>query len=136
MCKKNVLIGVLLAMLMLGSTVVQARLLLYEPFDYTLGEQLDGQTPAAGMGMTGSWTAWDHKDFGMSIVDGPRVTPTWRTWDGIAHNVTQTGNFISVGADGRAHVIGYITLASSVTDTFVDGSTTWMSCVSAQADVP
>ena len=121
MCKKNVLIGVSLAMLLLGSGVVQASLLLYEPFDYTIGELLDGQTPPAGVGMTGSWTAWDQHDFGMSIVDGPRVTPTWRTWDGIAHNVAQTDGFISVGADGRSHVLGHITLASSVTDMFVTG---------------
>jgi len=32
MCKKNVLIGVSLAMLLLGSGVVQASLLLYKPF--------------------------------------------------------------------------------------------------------
>ncbi|MHC4165874.1 MAG: discoidin domain-containing protein [Planctomycetota bacterium] len=134
MCKKNVVVGMSIVMLLLGGAVVQARLLLYEPFDYATGAKLDGQTPPDGMGMTGSWTATDHKDFGMTIVVGDGSNG--EKWDGVAANITQTGGFISVGADGRAHVFGHVKLASSVTDTFVDGSTTWMSCVSAQGEVP
>jgi len=114
----------------------QARLLLYEGFDYPVGETLDGQTPPAGMGMTGSWTADDHKNFDVKIVDGPRESPQWRTWDGIAYNVAQTGGFISAGSDGRTHTWGHIMLDSSVTDEFRDGAVTWMSFLCAQADVP
>ena len=118
-----------------GSTA-RADLLLYEPFAYPLGEDLNGQTPPDGMGMTGSWEAWDHKGFGMTMVDGPRDPYQWRSWDGVAHNVAQTGNFISLGYDGRAHVMGKVTMDSSVTDTFTSEAVTWMSMVAAQGDVP
>ncbi|NQU21090.1 MAG: polymer-forming cytoskeletal protein, partial [Candidatus Nealsonbacteria bacterium] len=117
-------------------SAAQADLLLYEPFDYTVGELLDGQTPPDGMGMTGSWTAWDSNGFDMKMADGPRDPFQWRSWDGVAHNVAQTGNFISLGFDGRAHVRGMVTMDSSVTDTFTSEAVTWMSMVAAQGDVP
>ena len=56
-----------LALLISGTTVVQARLLLYEPFDYPAGELLDGQTPPAGLGMVGSWTVGDQQNIGLHI---------------------------------------------------------------------
>ncbi|HUV67209.1 MAG TPA: discoidin domain-containing protein, partial [Sedimentisphaerales bacterium] len=144
MLKKNIIIDVSLAILLLGSTVVQGRLLLYEPFDYTVGQKVDGQTPPDGMGMIGSWIATDNNadrdqlvvesDGGVDGPGGANDPVPDVKWDGAAANIPQKGHFISIGGNG--HVFGHITLASSVTDTFVDGSTTWMSCVSAQTDSP
>ncbi|NQU21846.1 MAG: hypothetical protein HQ567_11235 [Candidatus Nealsonbacteria bacterium] len=133
---------VMMAAVLTATGAARGETLLYEPFDYPVGELLNGQTQAAStsdIGMTGDWTAWDHNagaGIEMTLADGPRDPYQWRSWDGVAHNIVQAGNFISLGFDGRAHVNGYRMMDSSVTDTFTSGSVTWMSVVAAQSDTP
>lgn len=98
-------------------SATQGALLFYEGFDYTDGAALNG---------TGGWTASSLNIEGSVTknVDQGRV---WNNDNFVG--VTQTGLFAG-GNNGVAN----LSLASTVTDTFTVGSTTWMSWLSIRVD--
>lgn len=130
----------------------QGELLVYESFDYTAGQNLKAQTPpiVAGMsgrsGMTGSWTAASNQGGGngfrttagkLPVVSGP---PNTALFDGSLLSMQFRGNYAgqdnisngsTPGGTFADHLWASIGLDPSVTATFRDSTTTWMSCVVA-----
>lgn len=107
----------------LAAAPSQAALLFYESFTgYTAGgASLDGQ---GGWGSVGGAA--------MGVYNGTSnfsSTVAGSDWNGtLAGSATSGGNFI--GATVATATFGDIALASFVTDSFTDGSTTWLSFVS------
>ena len=126
-----------------------ATLLVYEPFNYTTGTVsgsgvlLSGQS--GGTGMTGSWSTFNTGTANSVTVyqQGNLSNVNFNTgaanqFDGTVSNlVTSGGYFGSRGVGGTSsttdHMQAWRGIDPSVTATFIDGSTTWFSFVSARA---
>ena len=122
------------------ATPATATLLFYEPFDYAAGTEIEGSTPALG-----AESGWVDTSSGNGTPGG---SPTDRsltvrdvgtnggdesgqTWTGIpsASAFPNTGGYLE--GLRRDNNEGHITLGASVTSQFTDGSTIWVSYVSA-----
>ncbi|MEM9345934.1 MAG: PEP-CTERM sorting domain-containing protein [Planctomycetota bacterium] len=112
----------------------QAELLVYEGFNYAVG---DAAGNSGGLGLTGGWsTSTNTGGERVEIADG---TDPNHLWDGVFTNanVTQTGLHAGGSRDLDSfadHVYLNRKLASSVTDSFTDGATTWISYIHAASD--
>lgn len=109
-------------------SAAQGALLFYEGFNYTDGTQLHGQggwsndpnstydgTTPATVSNTGSANPFE-------VFDGTGA----EAWDGDFTGVTQTGNFAGYQP---GHLFATQSLHSTVTSTFTDGTTTWLSFI-------
>ena len=107
----------------LAATSAQADLLFYEGFDYAAGSNLAGLGPPPG----GSGT-WFDDSSGPHMTVRANGAPVNQLWTGIpSGGFPQTGGFLEgQRTDDNS---GHILLDSSVTATFQDGNTTWMSFV-------
>ncbi len=137
---------VAMATLALTAGSASAALLVYEPFAYPDGG-LTGQGGA--LGTTGTWTAWEtltsdwrvHQEgdtTGIVVAPGP----VRNMFDGTVANVATSGGYVGLhGPEDRGldpdldteigrNMDASIALATSVTDSFTSGSTTWISYVS------
>ncbi|MCK4294804.1 MAG: discoidin domain-containing protein [Planctomycetes bacterium] len=121
---KTVLTIVAVAILALG-TSAQASLLFYEGFDYNAGSSLAGLgTPGGGSG------TWFDNSSGPHMTVRANGAPVSQLWTGIpSGGYPQAGGFLE--GERTDDNSGHILLATSVTSTFQDGTTTWMSFVSA-----
>jgi len=116
----------------LAGPAARADLMLYEPFDYPIGETLAGRQVGHYTGMIGEWTA------GVTDGDGSVYTldaTSGQVWDGRLAGSTLpiTGGFIG-GDESKGvydHFWGERPMASTVTNSFLPGTTTWMSAVFA-----
>ncbi len=124
--------------LCLAGGSAQAQLLLYEPFDYTADTPLTGLGTDSN-GMTGTWTA------GVSQADGTAYVldaASGQVWDGTlpGSSLPITGGFAggneTIVPNNVDHFWGERPMDASVTETFVDGTTTWMSAVFALTNNP
>jgi len=131
-------VALLTAALCLAGGSAQAQLLLYEPFDYTADEPLTGQGTDSN-GMTGTWTA------GVTQADGTAYVldaASGQFWDGTLpdSSLPITGGFAggneTIVPNNVDHFWGERPMDPSVTETFVDGTTTWMSAVFSRAANP
>jgi len=115
----------------------EASLLGYEGFDYTAGQTLNALN--GGTGFSSAWTATNNG--GYSVPDGFGIVSGGTLWNGTLTSLPQTGNY---AGSPVATVIGGSpngnnpdqewasrTLSSTVTGTFTNGNTTWMSYVVA-----
>ncbi len=75
------------AMVGMALPAAHASLLVYEPFNYTAGSNLNGQT-ATGLGLTGSWSAGNATIASGSLSEGNLATSA-NSLIGGASNVTQ-----------------------------------------------
>ena len=123
----------------------QATLLVYEPFELTVGATLNGQSGGAdSLGMTGSWTAGNTGSgifatpAGFGVCDA--TTLTW--WNGTLTSMVSHGAFCGSPAPAAAspqvyngnnpdHEWAWRQLDPAVKANFTLGSTTWMSFVTA-----
>ena len=121
----------------------KAGLLVYEPFDYTVGQSLNAQS--GGTGMTGSWTAANTgtapftTPSGFGICDS--TSKTW--WNGALTSLPPgSGKYTGSPAGAAAvpqvyngnnpdHLWAWRPLDPSVKANFTLVSTTWMSFVEA-----
>ncbi len=104
------------------------ELLLHEPFAYASGQDLTG-LGNVGSGMTGTWTAVGNIS-DVFVLDGTGA----EIWDGQLQNLATSGNFAGLSVPTGDHIHTDRQMASSVTDSFVDGSTTWLSVAFARAN--
>ena len=128
-----------------------AELLVHEPFDYPTGTAsgngvlLDGQ--GGGIGMTGSWSSFSGSaGFPVTVYQEGTLsnviltTSVANIFDGTVDNLPTSGGYAgsygSGSPGGTDHAQIWRTLDPSVTATFVDGTTTWFSFVSARAYNP
>jgi len=130
-------------------TPAAATLLVYEGFDYSAGSNLNAQTGGTGFGASSSWTASATNGgfvqiqpyntlSGVILNDGATPNP----FTGVYANLSRTGNYFGVnngGTGARAlpsgmadHIFINRTLAPSVTSTFMNGTKTYFSFVSAR----
>ncbi len=127
-------------------STAQAALLVYEPFDYTPGQSLDGQGGGPNaVGMIGVWTVGGN---GTSPFDGtnnvqviaPNLNPG-PFWKGTCTSVPQKGVYAGSAAtpgfngqngNNPNNMWAWRPLDPSITTNFTRGSTTWMSCVQSQ----
>ena len=130
---------------------LQARLLVYEPFDYPDG-WLTGQGGALGTigtwvttdaGWAGGWRVHPEGEFTGIVVDpAPACTPN--VFDGTVDNLPTLGGFAGMAGpedrglapctdSGTGNLDASIALDPSVTATFTSGTTTWFSFVSVHA---
>ncbi len=124
-----------MAILALAATSANAALLFYEGFEYSSGSTLDGLgTPGGGDG------TWFDNSSGTGAAPGSGQPMTVRDngtsggqlWTGIpSGGFPQTGGFLE--GERRNDNSGHIQLATSVTSTFLDDATTWMSFVAGPA---
>jgi len=149
--RKN--LGVLMLVALAASLPCRATaaLLLYEPFGYSTGTAsgtgvlLSGQNGGTGFAAGSSWstsntgTANSVTVYQQGNLSGVNLsTGVANTFDGLVSNLpTSGGYFGSVGLGGTAnttdHMFAWRTIDPSVTATFLDGTSTWMSYVSARA---
>ena len=135
-----------LALGLAGSTpTAHATLLVYEGFNYTLGQSLNGQTGGTGFAAESAWTAGNTggsapylSPNGTAICDATTQT----LWNGTVTSVPQTGKYAggpepagnpSSGFNGNKTGDEWAARAlhPSVTSTFSLGNVTWMSYVEA-----
>ena len=123
---KTVLTIVAVAILALAVSA-QADLLFYEGFEYTPGSSLAGLgTPGGGSG------TWFDNSSGPHMTVRANGAPVSQNWTGIpSGGFPQTGGFLE--GERTNDNSGHILLATSVTSTFQDGTTTWMSFVAGPA---
>ena len=110
-------------MFVLGS-VAQAGVMFYEPFNYTGGTNVEGNgTPLGGVG---TWV----QSSGTKMIIAPPHDPHAQGDDftGLPAGVPGAGGSYAAGSDVNENRLK-IGLAQSVTDSFVDDTTTWMSFV-------
>ena len=140
-----------LATLVLGAagivSTAHAALLVYEPFEYTAGQTLNGLSGGAdAIGMVGTWTASSNGNAGvyattngfMTIAPGSALN-AGPDWKGTVSSVPQKGIYVGSPNDHASphngndpdHMWASRPLDPSVTATFTLGATTWMSCVQA-----
>ena len=123
MCRKFIyLISFVLVLSLVGD--VQATILFYEGFDYAGGSNVAGNgTP---LGATGLWV----QSSGTNMIIAPPHDPFGELDDftGLPAGVPGAGSSYAAGSHQNENRLK-IGLAASVTDTFVDGTTTWMSFV-------
>ena len=123
MCKKFIyLISFVLVLSLVGD--VQATILFYEGFDYAGASDVAGNgTPLGG---TGLWV----QSSGDKMKIAPPHDPYGELDDftGLPAGVPGAGSSYAAGRNQNDNRLK-IGLAASVTDTFLDGTTTWMSFV-------
>jgi fibronectin-binding autotransporter adhesin len=153
----KVLFVLFVAAIVFGEFVstAQAVLQAYEPFDYTAGAQVSGQNGGIGWadqtgggtlvpwdahnsGATGSYFAIKQTGVVSDVLAGGTSDPTPYT-NTYTNGFIQTGGYAGPSA-GRAngststdHLSMWRTLAPSVTATFANGNTTWVSFSTARA---
>ena len=132
--KTSKTIAMLLAvgMVLVVGGAAQGALQLYEPFDYAQDVSLDGK--AGGTGMAGSWVSnLTGTDSGDVIIQSSAIQAEPTDWNGtLVGNLAglpTTGRFAGFKAAGQDHISGSRGIDPSVTSTFSDGSTTWLSAV-------
>jgi hypothetical protein len=131
------------------ATPAQAALLAYEPFDYTSKANLSGQNGGTGFAQNGApevpW--YSHANNGgfvsvqpagvvSGVILGDNVTPN--PFTATYANLPSSGNYVGMNdgknVSGRAdHLSMWRALAPSVTNSFVNGTKTYISFVSANA---
>jgi len=124
---KTVLTIAAVAILALAASA-QATVLFYEPFDYTGGTAVAGSgTP---LGATGPWV----QSSGTNMIIAPPHNPHGDGDDftGLPAGVPGADSSYAAGLAQNENRLK-IGLAASVTDTFLDGTTTWMSFVAINA---
>ena len=122
----------------------QASLQVYEGFDYTLGQTLNGQTGGTGFAAASAWSAGNTGTSPYTTPNGISVcdASTQTLWNGTVTSVPQTGKYVGSPAPAANGSSGYNgnnpgdewatrPLDASVTATFTLGNVTWMSYVEA-----
>ena len=126
--------------LVLLPIAAKADLLFYEPFDYAPNSALAGLMPALGAG--GPWvdnssgTGNNGSGQAMTVrANGTTGAGSGQTWPGIlsASTFVNSGGYLE--GERRDDNSGHIPLAPEVTAKFTDGSTVWLSFVSAATTV-
>ena len=129
-----------LASVALGLGIARGDLLFYEPFDYAPDSALAGLMPALGAG--GPWvdnssgTGSNGSGQVMTVrANGTTGAGSGQTWLGIpsASTFINSGGYLE--GERRDDNSGHIPLAPEVTAKFTDGSTIWLSFVSAATTV-
>ena len=129
-----------LASVALGLGIARGDLLFYEPFDYAPDSALAGLMPALGAG--GPWvdnssgTGSNGSGQVMTVrANGTTGAGSGQTWLGIpsASTFVNSGGYLE--GERRDDNSGHIPLAPEVTAKFTDGSTIWLSFVSAATTV-
>ena len=129
-----------LASVALGLGIARGDLLFYEPFDYAPDSALAGLMPALGAG--GPWvdnssgTGSNGSGQVMTVrANGTTGAGSGQTWPGIlsASTFVNSGGYLE--GERRDDNSGHIPLAPEVTAKFTDGSTIWLSFVSAATTV-
>ncbi len=115
-------------------STAQAQLQVYEPFNYPVGTNVNGLTPANGaFGFSGNWSAVSTVTANDFLTEGPASNTIW---NGSLVSIPSQGNFAgspaTPGLNGQNgnnpdHLYAACQLASSVTSTFTAGNTTWIS---------
>jgi len=137
----------------LAPTPAAAELLLYEPFDYASGTAsgsgvlLGGQSGGTGFATGSSWSTSNTGDansvtvYQQGNLSGVNFsTGVANTFTGTVPNISSSGGYFGSvtslpGGTVKTtdHIYAWRSLDPAVTATFTDGSTTWMSFVSARA---
>lgn len=124
-------------------STAEATLLVYEPFDYTPGQSLDGQ--GGGVGMIDFWRVGGNGTAPFATTNGvqviaPNLNPG-PLWKGVCTSVPQTGVYVGSAAtpgfngmngNNPNHMWAWRPLDPNIVTNFTRGSTTWMSCVQSQ----
>ncbi len=115
-------------------STAHAQLQVYEPFNYTVGTNVNGLTPAGGaFGFSGNWNAISTVTANDFLIEGPASNAIW---NGTLVSIPSQGNFAgspaTPGFNGQNgnnpdHLYAACQLASSVTSTFTAGNTIWIS---------
>ncbi|MEN8774375.1 MAG: hypothetical protein ABF379_11375 [Akkermansiaceae bacterium] len=127
-----------------STSLLNAELLFYEPFDYSAGTELQGSTPV--IGSEGGWTdtsSGNGTPGGMPVAQLLTVRnngtngglTSGQTWTGIPVDslFPNEGGFLE--GMRRDNNEGHITLSPSVTSQFTDGATIWLSYIAAATTV-
>jgi len=94
--------------------------------------------------MTGNWSAFTNSSSPITVYSGASQSgvnlnntgPVLLDYDGSVSNLQTSGGYVGMGGSNNTdHMVMTRTLASTVTDTFVDGTTTWFSFVSVRGYV-
>ena len=126
--------------LVLLPIAAKADLLFYEPFDYAPNSALAGLMPSLGAG--GPWvdnssgTGSNGSGQAMTVrANGTTGAGSGQTWPGIpsASTFVNSGGYLE--GERRNDNSGHIPLGPEVTAKFTDGSTIWLSFVSASTTV-
>jgi hypothetical protein len=124
-------------------STAQAALLVYEPFQFTPGQSLDGLSGGAdAVGMTGVWTASSNGSGSYTTTNGFRIiainTVPGPFWKGTCTSVPQKGvyagspatpGFSGQNGNNPDHMWASRPLDPNIVTNFTLGSTNWMSCV-------
>ena len=126
------------------ASTAQATLQVYEPFNYTTGQTLNGQTGGTGFASASAWSAGNSGTSPYATPNGIAVcdATTQTLWNGTVTSVPQTGKFIgspapagnaSSGLNGNNPGDEWATRAldPAVVATFTLGSVTWLSYIEA-----
>ena len=120
------------AMVLAGHVAtVHAAVLVYEPFNYIAGQNLNGRSGGSGFAAGSSWSAGSSSPTSDFLVESGS---SGTAWNGTVSSVRQTGNIVGSPVTGNTpdHLWASRSLDPSVTSTFTSGSTTWMSYIEAE----
>lgn len=129
---KSVWTGVLVAVVgMLAGTSARGDILVYEPFDYAVGNKIAGTSGSTEIGLTNTWQTQSNylrEGFVFPASSGWVNSPTW---DGVVNNLpTAPGTVKYAGSepgDGEARL--YRQLSRSVADLAGADGILWLSAV-------